>query len=273
MKSEVIISTFIATLKVFVQSSKIPAEQLYREFYNDEMLECAYSLNSFKTENCDLEKPIIKKIAVDYLCRYSILSRSKFGQHRPILNNCYCCGYIYDYVEYGKICTAYCDSDVEPSTQQDAIINLPFNWGDDCPEAIFDKDHKKLDLNILEECRDLEEDGGVSVVQDSTTARYDTTPTTFQTSSERTKIKITTARTESLREENKITKPTTTASNVRDVINAEVNVINNNKLFFSKQKPKNSDKRPTLSQIIPVSQKSSQKLTTTTSTKGPVWPQ
>ena len=113
------------------------------------------------------------------------------------------------------------------------------------------------------------------MVQDSTTARYDTTPTTFQTSSEKTKIKITTATTstESLREENKTTKPTTTASNERDVINTEVNVINNNKLIFSKQKPKNSDKRPSLSQIIPVSQKSSQKLTTTTSTKGPVWPQ
>ena len=41
------------------------------------------------------------------ICRYS----QKYAMIRGRIirvNNCHCCGYIYDYVEYGEVCTGYC---------------------------------------------------------------------------------------------------------------------------------------------------------------------
>merc|ERR1712098_795727 len=69
------------------------------------------------------------------------------------LRRCYCCGFLYSYVEYGSICTAYCSSEIGEERKRglDPIITLPFNWGDVCPEYVTDYNGNEVDLG---ECPD-----------------------------------------------------------------------------------------------------------------------
>jgi len=131
--------------------SLIPPEQLYGPRLDD-MLTCAKSLRNLTSYECDIDDPKIRELAVDYLCRYSIAKTIRYGPNRgqkeQVLKKCYCCGYIYEYIEYGKVCTGYCDAGEgdQRKVGVDPIINLPFNWGDNCPEAKFDGDGNKVDL-------------------------------------------------------------------------------------------------------------------------------
>merc|ERR1712107_458133 len=64
------------------------------------------------------------------------------------VNNCHCCGYIYDYVEYGEVCTGYCKlSDEDREYGLSPIIRLPFNWGENCPERITTEDGDEIPCN------------------------------------------------------------------------------------------------------------------------------
>ena len=52
------------------------------------MLECAYSLNSLTTENCDLKKPMVRKIAVDYVSTVQMFSTEQNDNTNSVLYSC-----------------------------------------------------------------------------------------------------------------------------------------------------------------------------------------
>merc|ERR1712012_1057958 len=142
--------SFILLLSCILQFSKseqIPPNQLYTELSRDEVKACAKGLQNFKTESCDLSDPSIRRVAEDYICRYSqkyAMIRGRFIR----VNNCHCCGYIYDYVEYGEVCTGYCKlSDEDREYGLSPIIRLPFNWGENCPERITTEDGDEIPCN------------------------------------------------------------------------------------------------------------------------------
>jgi len=119
------------------------------------MLKCAKSLEKLTSYQCDIKDPVIKELTIDYLCRYSIDKVTRYGPpnrsyvtKERVLKKCYCCGFDYEYIEYGRFCTGYCDGEdgEERKSGIDPIINLPFNWGDDCPEAKYDGDGNKVEL-------------------------------------------------------------------------------------------------------------------------------
>jgi len=123
----------------------IPADELYKELNNPEMQACANSISMFEYNNCPEDEEIIR-VATDYFCRYIGV---RFYRRRPTPSGCYCCGYTYSYVEYGDICTAFCDEkkDEERKTGISPVIRLPFNWGDSCPEHIVTSDGEELECN------------------------------------------------------------------------------------------------------------------------------
>merc|ERR1712241_457192 len=135
-----------------IQGERLRPEELYTELYNDDMLTCAKSLYDFDTRSCDLTTKEIRNVAIDYLCRYSIAKQViRFGMRitEPVLRQCYCCGHYYSYLEYGEICTAFCDTDKDTQgiqRQRSPLIRLPFNWGDGCPDAKFDGDRNPVPL-------------------------------------------------------------------------------------------------------------------------------
>merc|ERR1711955_18624 len=135
-----------------IKCERVPPEQLYGNRFSDEIKECLTSAQFPRPnrETCDISE---NKLAVDYACRYRLEKQTKSGFVRPLLRRCYCCGYLYSYVEYGSICTAYCSSEIgeERKTGLDPIITLPFNWGDVCPEYVTDYKGDEVDLG---ECPD-----------------------------------------------------------------------------------------------------------------------
>merc|ERR1712241_62825 len=139
-------------LLTLTQGERLRPEELYTELYNDDMLTCAKSLYDFDTRSCDLTTKEIRNVAIDYLCRYSIAKQViRFGMRitEPVLRQCYCCGHYYSYLEYGEICTAFCDTDKDTQgiqRQRSPLIRLPFNWGDGCPDAKFDGDRNPVPL-------------------------------------------------------------------------------------------------------------------------------
>merc|ERR1712156_388480 len=139
-------------LLTLTKGERLRPEELYTELYNDDMLNCAKSLYDFDTRSCDLTTKEIRNVAIDYLCRYSIAKQViKFGMQitEPVLRQCYCCGHYYSYLEYGEICTAFCDTDKDTQgtqRQRSPLIRLPFNWGDGCPDAKFDGDRNPVPL-------------------------------------------------------------------------------------------------------------------------------
>jgi len=148
------ITYFIYPLFFASVQSIIPAEQLYGPRL-DNMLKCANSLEKLTSYQCDIKDPVIKELTIDYLCRYSIDKVTRYGppnrsyvSKERVLKKCYCCGFDYEYIEYGRFCTGYCDGEdgEERKSGIDPIINLPFNWGDDCPEAKYDGDGNKVEL-------------------------------------------------------------------------------------------------------------------------------
>merc|ERR1711963_200350 len=148
------ITYFIYPLFFASVQSIIPAEQLYGPRL-DNMLKCAKSLEKLTSYQCDIKDPVIKELTIDYLCRYSIDKVTRYGPpnrsyvtKERVLKKCYCCGFDYEYIEYGRFCTGYCDGadGEERNSGIDPIINLPFNWGDDCPEAKYDGDGNKVEL-------------------------------------------------------------------------------------------------------------------------------
>merc|ERR1711963_721465 len=148
------ITYFIYPLFFASVQSIIPAEQLYGPRL-DNMLKCAKSLEKLTSYQCDIKDPVIKELTIDYLCRYSIDKVTRYGPpnrsyvtKERVLKKCYCCGFDYEYIEYGRFCTGYCDGEdgEERKSGIDPIINLHFNWGDDCPEAKYDGDGNKVEL-------------------------------------------------------------------------------------------------------------------------------
>merc|ERR1712243_520807 len=135
-----------------IKCERVPPEQLYGNRFSDEIKECITSAQFPRPnrETCDISE---NKLAVDYACRYRLEKQTKSGFVRPLLRRCYCCGFLYSYVEYGSICTAYCSSEIgeERKTGLDPIITLPFNWGDVCPEYVTDYKGDEVDLG---ECPD-----------------------------------------------------------------------------------------------------------------------
>merc|ERR1712098_609222 len=97
---------------------RVPPEQLYGKRFSDEIKECITSAQFPRPsrETCDISE---NKLAVDYACRYRLEKQTKSGFVRPLLRRCYCCGFLYSYVEYGSICTAYCSSEIEKKEKQD----------------------------------------------------------------------------------------------------------------------------------------------------------
>ena len=128
-------------------SNNIPADGLYHELISPEMEACAKSISVFKTTNCPKDNNDVVRVATDYFCRY-IRARYLHGRPQPS-SYCYCCGYIFEYVEYGSICTAYCDElkDQEKTTGKPPVIRLPFNWGDNCPEKITNLYGDQIECN------------------------------------------------------------------------------------------------------------------------------
>jgi len=86
--------------------------------YDPASIEDFQCLSKFVTDEC-LAKSVFH---TDYGCRYD----------PRIKRNCYCCGAIYEYIEYNEICTRFCLKSGKPNPPygQYPVINLPFNWGD-----------------------------------------------------------------------------------------------------------------------------------------------
>ena len=57
------------------------------------------------------------------MCRYYRLTRGL----------CTCCGKWAEYIEFGEICSRYCIAREGLEMCQEAIIDMPFNWGDPPP--------------------------------------------------------------------------------------------------------------------------------------------
>jgi len=141
--------------------SKIPPEQLYSGnlFDSPATKTCAKNLfNKNNDEGCDTSDDKIKEAVIDYLCRYGagdvlFLSRRKQKQKPKTTTNCYCCGFIFRYLELGEVCTAYCDysGEGEKIKGREPLINLPFNWGDECPQAKLDGDRNELPLGSCDQ--------------------------------------------------------------------------------------------------------------------------
>jgi len=194
------IDTYIGIMIVaifgVIKSERVPPEELYGKRYNDQMKNCIQNIQEPRPNRatCDLSE---NKLAVDYICRYRVKRQRKNGLVRPLLRRCYCCGHFYSYVEYGSICTAYCNSEIGEERKKglEPLITLPFNWGDVCPEAVYDYNMNEVDLDG-DDCP-----GGIEyfeMTQDSVTSFVSkpTTPKSISTRkpSKRTSVKTTTTR-------------------------------------------------------------------------------
>jgi len=194
------IDTYIGIIIVaifgVIKSERVPPEELYGKRYNDQMKNCIQNIQEPRPNRatCDLSE---NKLAVDYICRYRVKRQRKNGLVRPLLRRCYCCGHFYSYVEYGSICTAYCNSEIGEERKKglEPLITLPFNWGDVCPEAVYDYNMNEVNLDG-DDCP-----GGIEyfeMTQDSVTSFVSkpTTPKSISTRkpSEKTRVKATTTR-------------------------------------------------------------------------------
>merc|ERR1712029_380544 len=199
-KLETMIDAYIGIIIVaifgVIKSERVPPEELYGKRYNDQMKNCIQNIQEPRPNRatCDLSE---NELAVDYICRYRVKRQRKNGLVRPLLRRCYCCGHFYSYVEYGSICTAYCNSEIgeERKKGSEPLITLPFNWGDVCPEAVYDYNMNEDDLDG-DDCP-----GGIEyfeMTQDSVTSFVSkpTTPKSISTRkpSKRTSVKTTTTR-------------------------------------------------------------------------------
>jgi len=149
---DIYIGIILVAIFGVIKSERVPPEELYGNRYNDQMKNCIQNIQEPRPNRatCDLSE---NELAVDYICRYRVKRQRKNGLVRPLLRRCYCCGYFYSYVEYGRICTAYCNSEIgeERKIGLEPLITLPFNWGDVCPEAVYDYNSNEVDLDG-EEC-------------------------------------------------------------------------------------------------------------------------
>jgi len=190
------IGIIIVAIFGVIKSERVPPEELYGKRYNDQMKNCIQNIQEPRPNRatCDLSE---NKLAVDYICRYRVKRQRKNGLVRPLLRRCYCCGHFYSYVEYGSICTAYCNSEIGEERKKglEPLITLPFNWGDVCPEAVYDYNMNEVDLDG-DDCP-----GGIEyfeMTQDSVTSFVSkpTTPKSISTRkpSEKTRVKATTTR-------------------------------------------------------------------------------
>jgi len=96
----------------------------------------------------------IREAVTDYLCRYSAgdvlynFRQKRKQKPKTAITQCYCCGFIFKYIELGEICMAFCDysGEGEKIKGREPLINLPFNWGDECPQAKLDGDGNELPM-------------------------------------------------------------------------------------------------------------------------------
>lgn len=150
--------TLFSSFFLFVKPyNKIPPDQLYlgNLFDSPETDICANSLFSNNNDKgCDMTDAKIREAVTDYLCRYSagdVLYNFRRKQKPKIaITNCYCCGFIFKYIELGEVCTAFCDysGEGEKIKGREPLINQPFNWGDECPQKL-DGDGNELPVECI----------------------------------------------------------------------------------------------------------------------------
>jgi len=186
--------TLFSSFFIFVKPfNKIPPEQLYPGplFDSPETSTCAKSLfYNNNDKGCDTTDPKIREAVTDYLCRYSsgdVLYNFRRKQRpKSGITLCYCCGFIFKYIEQGEVCTAYCDysGEGEKITGKESLVNLPFNWGDECPQAKLDGDGNELPLGP---CRQVSPPLKTSTIKPPST----TTPRSIQTTKQVKKLATT----------------------------------------------------------------------------------
>ena len=118
----------------------IPVSQLYQDkLVLPTHVNCTRK-NMLYVEDLDEMRCLIsQEVITDYRCRYDVASLLVESL------NCYCCGKIYTYIELGMICSKLCrKSEVELQevmVGQEAVIQLPFNWGEEptVELAVIDK--------------------------------------------------------------------------------------------------------------------------------------
>merc|ERR1712240_38169 len=103
------IDTYIGIIIVaifgVIKSERVPPEELYGKRYNDQMKNCIQNIQEPRPNRATCDLSE-NKLAVDYICRYRVKRQRKKGS--------------------------------EP------LITLPFNWGDVCPEAVYDHNNDEV---------------------------------------------------------------------------------------------------------------------------------
>lgn len=145
-------SSFFLFAKPF---NKIPPDQLYPDglFNSQEEKACVNSLfHNSNDKGCNTEDAKVLEAVTDYLCRYNagdaLFNFGRNQKPKTTITNCYCCGFIFRYLELGEVCTAYCNHSGQgvKIKGREPLIDLPFNWGDECPLEKLDGDRNKLPL-------------------------------------------------------------------------------------------------------------------------------
>merc|ERR1711909_82788 len=186
--------TLFSSFFIFVKPfNKIPPDQLYPGplFDSQETSTCAKSLfYNNNDKGCDTADPKIREAVTDYLCRYSagdvLYNFRRKQKPKSGITLCYCCGFIFKYIEQGEVCTAYCDysGEGEKISGKESLVNLPFNWGDECPQAKLDGDGNELPLGP---CRQVSPPLKTSTIKPPST----TSPRSIQTTKQVKKLATT----------------------------------------------------------------------------------
>jgi len=132
----------------------IPPQQLYNEFLtkiNKPGCKPKRIKNIKSFAKCMESKPAL----IDYGCRY----------YNLLSHYCFCCGQTCSYIEQGDVCTRFCLKGSKIPRGQPAIIDLPFDWGDEpqcTPDIVNDnsttQSNKSEDLTIQDESDNMNKD-------------------------------------------------------------------------------------------------------------------
>jgi len=136
----ILLAINVENVKGFDGIEPIPREDLYQDYFQTSDKECRPG--NVKTRGQWIKCLKTSPYHQDYACRYINF----------IHRTCYCCGKVFHYIEYGKVCTKFCllESTEEPRYGQDRLIELPFNWGS-YPEKITLDNKEQTQLKITSE--------------------------------------------------------------------------------------------------------------------------
>merc|ERR1719350_580818 len=199
------------------------------------------------------------------LCRYSagdVLYNFRRKKPRTTITNCYCCGFIFKYIELGEGCTAFCDysGEGEKIKGREPLINQPFNWGDECPQTKLDGDGNELPV---ESCTRVNPRLKTSTVKSPSP----TTPKSKQTTTRKNKS-ATTQRTttKNISKSERLVTASTTTQKTRATRRKEI--FQNQRVFSSKRPSiNNQGTRSPFSGALLITQPSV--ITSTTTTEPP----